>query len=223
MDLPPPIRGNDPLRYRFEIALGAPGTPPQNLTVDLCNKLDVSCGGPIDTFVPDGNGAIALDLAPTFKGYLLVHAQVNDPPVDIHPTLVFFEKPVVIPGVQQVIRVIDTKSLENLSKAQGVTLDPERGISIVLASDCDDKRAAGVRFESDSLDEQTVPYHFNGALPDPDATQTDDQGSGGFINMPIGDFTVRSTIAGTGRFIGTNSFLSRAGTLSYVSLGPTEK
>lgn len=214
--------------YRFELATGAPGTVPDTLVIHLCNKLDFDCSDPVDesitggSLVADGTGAIEFDVATSFQGFLKIEATINDPPEPLMPTLVFFKPLIINPMNQNVIRMIDPESFYALSELAGVPIDPTRGTSIILSIDCNDERTPDVTFVSDSDDEDTTPYHFKGALPDPDATRTDDQAAGGYVNMPAGEFTVRATIADTGRFIGETSFTSVAGHLSYVPLGPTE-
>lgn len=211
--------------YRLELATGQPGTPPLNMSVDLCNKLDVDCTNP-QTITPDADsGSFEFDVAKSFQGFLLVHADApsSPDPIPIVPTIVFFLSPVVVPEKEIVVRVIDPVSFEALSNAAGVPIDPDRGTSIVLTYDCNGDRAKGVHLESDDVDADTTPFHFKAALPDPNSVQTDDQGAGGFVNMPPGDFTVRSYVYDGHYFIGETSFLSRAGFLSYVPIGPTEQ
>ncbi|NUP05916.1 MAG: hypothetical protein HOW73_07650 [Polyangiaceae bacterium] len=205
--------------YRFELATAEPGTPPMNTTVKLCRSLAPTCTNPEETFTPDAEGVIEFDLEPDFPGFLEL---VSDPKAPIMPTIVYFEKqPIVIPGKQIVVRVIDPESFNSIAEFAGVPIDPSRGTSILLSIDCNDERTSGVTFVSDQVDEDTTPYHFKGSLPSPTATETDEQAAGGFVNMPPGSFTARATVASSGRFIGEATFLSRAGYLTYVPMGPT--
>lgn len=202
--------------YRFEIATADPGTPPVNAMMKVCRSLDASCSDPELTMGLDAAGVAEFDLASDFQGFIELTAD------NTMPTLVFFQQPVIIPPGQKVIRVIDETSFTNLSNLAGVTVDPTRGTAILLAHDCADERSPGVRFTSSEIDEDTTPYHFKGSLPDPDATETDEQGAGGFANIVPGNITVQATIADGGRFIGESTFSVRAGHLSYVPMGPTQ-
>jgi hypothetical protein len=117
--------------------------------------------------------------------------------------------------------MIGLEAFEGLVAAADQTWDQTRGAAVVITNNCLDERAAGVRIESASGDAETVTFHFKGALPDPSSTQTDEQGAAGFLNMPAGVAGVDIFRASTDEFIGSGSFQSRAGTLSYLPIAPT--
>ncbi len=201
--------------YRVEMATGAPGTVPMGLAIEVCNTLDLMCTSPVDTPAPDANGAVLLDLDVAFDGYLRVTSDES------MPTIVVLQRPVKFPQEQKVIRVIGQTNFEGLVSAADVTWDMTRGVAVVLTNNCLDMRAAGVRVESSDSDAETVTFHFKGALPDPESTQTDEQGAAGFLNMPVGIAGVDIFRVSTGEYIGSASFRSQPGVISYVPIGPT--
>jgi len=216
-DVMPPDPGGDMIihTYRFELATASPGTVPANLMIDLCLAIDTLCAGPIDSPVPDSNGTIVLELGVSEDAFLTVTS------TETMPTLVFLQQPIVIPQSEKVIRMIGMEAFEGLVGAAGQTWDQTRGAAVVITNNCLDERAAGVRVESLSGDGDTVAFHFKGALPDPSSLQTDEQGAAGFLNMPAGVAGVDTYRASTDEFIGSGSFQSRAGTISYLPIAPT--
>lgn len=214
----PPDPGGDTIihTYRFELATAAPGTVPANIAIQLCAAIDVMCTNPIaGTPQPDTAGIVELELDVGFDGFLTVTSD------DTMPTLVFLQQPIIIPPTEKVIRMVSQASFEALVEAADQTWDATRGAAVILTNNCLDERAAGVRVQSDSGDANTVAFHFKGALPDPASTQTDEQGAAGFLNMPAGVAGVDIYRASTDEFIGSGSFRSRAGTLSYLPIAPT--
>lgn len=229
--------------YRFEIATSVAGTPPVNLAVKLCRAIDLDCDPPDEVLVPDETGTVVFSRPLEFNGFL--EAVGNDVGEGdggagtgggggaggggtsggelLMPTIAFLQAPAVLPEKEKVIRMISPTAINALAAAADVPLDMTRGTSILLIHDCNDDRSPGVEFGIEELDPDTTPYHFRGALPDPNATETDEQGAGGFVNMPIGLHTVTARHVESGKLIGTASFRSRAGTLSYVPMGPTEE
>jgi hypothetical protein len=116
------------------------------------------------------------------------------------------------------VRVVEFNSIVTSS---GQDYDETRGTAIVLTEDCQQERVAGVVLSTENGDENTIPYYFKGLIPDFDATQTDDQAAGGWVNLPPGFITAEARRVETDQFIGVAGFQSRAGTLSYVPIGPT--
>lgn len=201
--------------FRIELATSA-GNPPDELAIRLCATLDTLCASPIDDAPqPDEDGAFELELAPSFQGFFEVTA------TDLMPTIVFLPRLVVLPPTQQVIRVVRVTEFNAIVTSSGQDYDETRGTAIVLTEDCQQERVAGVVLSTANADENTIPYYFKGLIPDFDATQTDDQAAGGWVNLPTGFITAEARRVETDQFIGIAGFQSRAGTLSYVPIGPT--
>jgi hypothetical protein len=210
-------------RFRFEKATQA-NVPPPDTTLRLCGILDSDCLNPIpNTPQPDADGRVQLDLAPNFEGYLEVEGaqQRGVMGTELKPTLVFLPSVVLLPPNEEVIRVVTVNEFAALVAASGEVYDPLKGFSVMLAKNCMDERAPGVKFVTDKGDATTQTYYFNGQLPDFDALLTDEQGAGGFNSLPVGFITSEARLADTDQYIGKAGFLSRANHLSYVPIGPT--
>ncbi len=208
--------------YKFESAVD-PETPLQNLQIKLCQIFEPDCETVIDMPVADATGAVELSLSPSFDGYLSVTAD------GLMPSFVLLQKPVVIPQTQKVIRMASQAVLTSLAAAQGATYDPMKGVTIVLAVDCSDERAPGVTIHSAQADADpdATPFYFKNDIPDISATETDEQGAGGYLNLPIEliVYTIKFGTEGntlTGTEIGSATFTARAGAITYVPVGPTE-
>jgi hypothetical protein len=202
--------------YRFEDAL-TEGVP-MNLDVKLCQILDNTCATPIDTPTPDANGAVALSLSSSFDGYLTVTAD------GLMTAYVLLQKPVKIPQTEKVIRMASEMVLSSLAENQGADYDPLKGVTIVLASNCLDERAAGVKiFSQQAVDGDATPFYFQDEIPLLDATETDEQGAGGFINLPATFIDYVTRRGDTDEEIGTARMLARAGAITYLPIGPTVK
>lgn len=202
--------------FRIELATSA-GNPPPGLSIRLCPILDVDCQSPVEGIdQPDENGDVSLELAPSFKGFIEVTA------TDLMPTLVFLPRLVVLPPKRQIIRVVREVEFAAIVSSSGQEFDPTRGVAILLTEDCQQERAGGVKLTTASADEATIPFYFKGLLPDFDATQSDEEGAGGWVNLPVGFLSAEARLAATDEFIGVATFDSRPNTLSYVPIGPTE-
>jgi hypothetical protein len=202
--------------YRFEDAL-TEGVP-ANLDIKLCNILDNTCATPVDSPTADANGAIALTLSPSFRGYLAVTAD------GLMNSFVLLQEPVRIPQTEKVIRMASEMVLSSLAENQGADYDPTKGVTIVLASNCLDERAANVKiFSQQAVDGNATSFYFQDEIPILSATETDEQGAGGFINLPTSFIDYVTRRADTDQEIGTAQMLARAGAITYVPIGPTVK
>jgi hypothetical protein len=103
------------------------------------------------------------------------------------------------------------------------TLDPERGSSIMLSSDCKGESGAGVRFETPGADSKSLEFYLINQSPisPPEATATDVDGFGGFFNLAEAQTVARAFLEEGDQYIGESSFGVFAGTISYVQISPT--
>lgn len=220
---PPVPEGMLTHNYRFELAAGAPGIPPANLAVKVCASLNADCDPPDYEPVPDETGTIIFETAPSFTGFMLVTGETDsDPPEPLMRTVVVLAKPIILPMNQKLIRVLSREELLDISVIADIDADFTRGTQIILTNDCLDNRSAGVRMESDEVDDIAVQYYFRGNLPDKNATETDVQGAGGFVNMLPGIVGVDAYRADTDEYIGSIGYQSEADTLTYITIGPSE-
>lgn len=202
--------------FRFEYATAA-GVPPPDLAIELCSSLDVACANPVPGIPqPDAMGSVTLELAPTFTGFLKINSSDT-----LMPSVAYLQSPVVLPPNENVIRLIRPSEFAALVAASKQTYDDTRGVAVILTDNCLDQRSAGVVITTSDTDPDTVGFYFRGNLPDVEATSTDEQGAAGFLNLPLGIVTVDGFVGVDGPFIGEASFEARAGTISYVTVGPT--
>jgi hypothetical protein len=212
--MPPEPKEDVTHEFQFELATEG-GVAPEGLTVRLCALLDVNCETPIETLTTDAAGQTELTVAPSFEGFMEVESD------ETIPSLAFLGTLVTLPPSKQVIRLIRPNEFAALVTAAGQVYDMTDGVAVVLTQNCDDARALGVKISSSDIDDDTVQFYFNGSLPDPQSTQTDDQGAAGFLNLPPGLVTVEARRASNDEFIGIVSFRSKAGHLTYVPVRPT--
>jgi hypothetical protein len=206
----------------FQIVMATGAALPTDLKVKLCSSFDASCSSPVDAnVILDADGKHSFMVPPAFgNGYL----EITSASGETYPTLAFFGTDVIIPPALKVIRLTTPAQLNALLNLTMLTADPAHGIAIMLTSDCQDQRTAGVALVSVSgSDAKTVPFYFNGNLPDPNATQTDAEGAGGFLNLKPGVVKVQASRFATSEYIGDTTFQVRPQTISYVPIGPTTK
>ncbi len=213
---PMPVSG-EPVSYHYRIELAtSAGDPPPGLTVQLCALLDVACANPLPLDPPDATGSVFFELPYGQVAYLDIDA------TELMPSRAYLPiPPVVLPPKEKVIRVVRTNEFNAIVISSGQTYDPTRGVAIMLTQNCDDDRAAGVTLETASADGTTIPYYFAGQLPNFEVTQTDGQGAGGWVNLPVTTVQATARRASNGQLIGTASFASRPGGISYVPIGPS--
>lgn len=188
--------------------------------VDVCAIDDITCEG-TDPDLPtglslDGEGRVTVTVAEGFDGYL----RVGDP--EIIDSRFYVGKPIVESGELQ-FSLFRPNEFETLTEAAGISLNPARGVAMIMALDCQSNPATGVRYEFSDLGPEGTPFYFNDALPDPTRTVTNEDGGGGACNLPPGAMSVSSYLDEDGAFIGAANLHIRANTISYLQLGPTPR
>ncbi len=205
---------------RLEFATNA--NPVTDVTVDVCDKLDVACMTDDPDFPkgfsPDSNGVVDVQVPEGFDGFV----RLTGP--EIVNSRVYVGRPLVkAPSIEaiQLLRPGEVSSLALLFT--GEDYDPTRGTTIDLVVDCQGLAASGVTFEVPAADEATYEFYLINQSPvrPPDATETDKDGFGGFFNLKPGSTLVRAHRASDGEYIGESSFQVLPDTLSYVLVSPT--
>ncbi|MEJ7734203.1 MAG: hypothetical protein WKG00_34035 [Polyangiaceae bacterium] len=216
---PKPPAGEKILQtLRFEYAVGDPGVPPPISKLTLCTSLDFGCTKPVDIPLPDRSGTTTFEVFPKTQGFIEVEC---DPAEECKKTISHLQEPVVLPMKENLVRMVTPGQYLTLVAIADQTDDPMRAPAVLTVEDCNDDRAAGVIIETEDGDPDTVSFYFNGTLPDLEATETDEQGAAGFLNLPIKIINVIARRKDTGEFIGKATFTPQAGTVSYVPIGPT--
>jgi hypothetical protein len=187
------------------------------VSVRACARLDVTCAsplaGPVET---DGAGHATLGLPASFDGYLELKSATAVPAI-------FFFSPRPIRAETYRVPLLSATGFGEIAKTSGATIEPARGHLLLFALDCDltfGTFAPGVAFSVEPASETTRGFYLAGGLPSTAATQTDDSGVGGFVNVAPGVVTVRGAVVATTRPSGSSSVLVRAGTVTYSAIAP---
>jgi hypothetical protein len=208
-------------------------TPVTQVTVDVCDKLDIGCVGtnPADPkgLTPGSDGTLQIQQG--FDGFVRVTSTLaeTDPPDPqrVMSSRVYVGRPIVTPPDTKAVQLLRRIDFNQLIPLSGTTADPTRGTAILLGVDCQGKSASGVRFETASADSQSVEFYLINQAPTtpPTATSTDADGFGGFFNLPVsaGSSVVKSIREKDGVYVGESSFQIFADTISYVQIAPTPK
>ncbi len=85
-----------------------------------------------------------------------------------------------------------------------------------LGVDCQGHAARGVSVSVSPPATGSRPFYFAGAVPSSSATQTDDSGLFGYVNVAPGTYTLTATLAGTMARIGTATFDVRPGFITDI-------
>jgi hypothetical protein len=129
-----------------------------------------------------------------YPGRLLADASVFQPPIPLLP-------------------LSDLAGLAVVLKVPLFT-DPDAGVGQAFFEvyDCFDRLAQGVTFTlAIDAGPQTVQWYLHGGYPNVASTETDTQGVGGVVNVPVGAVLMTATLAATQRTIGTVNTVVTAG------------
>jgi len=184
----------------------------------LCRKLDVTCEDPIgSTVVSDSGGGLAMPIEAAFDGYV----KLTDS--KIAPSLYFLTAPrdggdLDLPTVPLATPLA---AAGIVASAGGTTWDPERGIVLLNAFDCEGQPASNITYSiGGEPDPATFIFYLVNGLPTTAITATDATGYGGLVNVPVGVSTISATLAPSGRKVSNVSVLVRAGYVTYSSVTP---
>jgi hypothetical protein len=119
------------------------------------------------------------------------------------------------------IQLLSSELFSAIASVGGFEPLPTHGHALVLMADCNSEPAPGVSITANSDDPSTQSFFLYDGLPDPEGIESDENGNGGFLNLPVGFSTVTASVAATGQIYNTKRFLVRAGTISYVPLVPS--
>jgi hypothetical protein len=196
-------------------------TPVTNVTVDVCDKLDVNCAAMTPGFpkglTPDMNGNVTFTVAQGFDGFVRIMGPT------IMDSRVYVGRPVITPPDVKAIELLQPTDYAAIAAAAKQTVDMTRGTGIFLAFDCQGLSGDGVSFQSTSTDSETAQFYLINQFPEtpPAAKATDADGFGGFFNLLPGPAVAKSFRAAGDVYIGESSFNVLAYTISYVLVAPT--
>lgn len=190
-------------------------------TVDVCDKLDVDCTGTNPDYPkglkPDADGNVTFSVPQGFDGFVRISGPT------IMASRVYVGQPLMVAPSVKEVRLLQPSDYSALAGVAGQTVDMSRGTAILLAFDCQGLAVNGVSFESPNADAATQAFYLINQLPQvpPTAKTTDEDGFGGFFNMPVGSAVAKSYRAAGDVYIGESSFDVLAYTISYVLIAPT--
>jgi hypothetical protein len=198
-------------------------TPFVGERVRACPLFDKMCAGGTTWQTSDDAGIATFTLPNSFDGYY----QFNDSTLF---TTAFFPTQMLAGDTETTIAA----TLLPLSAAPelggilpGVTLslDTDGGLGHVLLTvyDCHDHSAPGVVFTPSGVAPPGASYatflFYNvGGIPSTSAPATDNSGAGGLLNVPVGLFNVKVSLASDGRQVGVVDLLVNPGVASSAIL-----
>lgn len=218
-----PAPQGDSAVVRYQVLDFVSLKPVVGLSVKACDRRDPDCHGSFDSGFTDGSGHIELEVPMLekstygigesgFDGFLLVEGE------GFPPTYRYQSRPIIGPSDSS-FSLATLATIAASAQTVHAPLDPERGILIIEAWNCVETRAAGVRFEVDTADEQSTGFYFAGGLP-AKLEATTSAGMGGYINLRPGLTTVRVVDTATNREVARSSAHVHAGGLTVLGMLP---
>lgn len=206
----PPATERFIVKSRAQEIVPARGVP--GASVKVCAKLDRNCESPQGPIViTDDNGDFEVEVVGNFSGYLQLEK-------DSWVTVRYFFYPNVrenwnLASIQMVTKV----ALPGLVAYLQAPAALDRGIFLISAWNCLNQAASDVVFETSTRDDATKTFYARGTLPNPDATQTDSAGYGGFVNVPAigGDGKPGVSVIVTGVFKPSGERIAELSLVSY--------
>lgn len=189
------------------------GTPPPGLTVRLCSAIDLNCESPFQADVPHTNGSVSVTVPSGFQGYLEVASDTTMPA--ILPMGPVVEDQLITEEIQLASEAI----VGILASTAGFSVEPGKGHVLNLMTGCDGMGRAGVSFVADS--DAGTQFYLLDLAPDTEATESDESGNGGILNLDPGFVTIQTTRVSTGEFISAKRVLIRDATITYIAMTPT--
>ena len=199
------------------------GDPVPGITVQPCSKLDTTCANPLaDAAVTGEAGTVQFSLPSGYDGYL---SSTWDAGL---PVLAYVVPPAFVSSVELPVLMISNSTFEALAAAVTSSFDggarmiePTRGSLFANVTDCDGNFAAGVTFTTEPSSSTSYAAYIINGFPSFTATETDNSGNFGIVDVPPGSVTVTGTVVATGQKIGTTTSLVRASAISYTSIVPS--
>jgi hypothetical protein len=195
------------------------------ISVKECDIRDSACTHGVGPVVTDATGAATFHAAGSFAGFFDLEAS-GYMPVTLYPGNLLVTDPVVsFPAYT--ITPDNFQILASAASSEKANLDPtvQLGHALVTIYDCNDHQAPGVVVSYSSSGAQQLPFYFSGGLPSLSATQTDNFGLAGAINIQAGTVTATANLApdsgvptatGAGALLGSITFGVRPGGLTFA-------
>lgn len=211
------------VRYELPIVNYTSQLPAQGLQIQSCSKTDTTCqSGPVVPVEGMGAGGVQVPLERSFGRNNYLKVQSTDVegtiPIDVNMDGVMPDPDFYIPyayyfgdtvygdrRIEPDFQLLRLSDVLRVAGTANISIDPARALLIVRAYDCNDEPAPGVTFDIDYAGDDggdlPQPYTVRGGLPFPPPSReqflpTDDDGQGGFANVPFGSVSVSASIDG---------------------------
>jgi len=201
--------------YQGRTVLIGATAPPADTSIRLCHSIDVRCDNPVEEHIAfDDLGVFEVEISGGFEGYFEITSDIT------MPLMLWVRGPVTADQpLTAITQLVPPTIVDILNTEAGVETDPERGVVVLLASNCADEAAAGVQFSLEPTDAQTVEFYTEDALPRPGAGTTDISGLGGFVNVRPGVATALAKLIDADLLIAERRFFVRAHWITTVPAG----
>jgi hypothetical protein len=197
----------------FSLGLNDPSTrsTPPEARLKACNRFDLECSMPLQGPLEQGADQLFhVSLPQGFDGFL----EITSPA--IIPALYVFSRPLQADFQDEFI-VVSLTTARGLAASGSVQLDPSLGLIAVRTRDCLGELTAGVRF---SNDKGGTAFAFVDGVPVVGYDESNAEGIGGFVNVPLGAVVLQGQEAMSGRVSGTATVLLRPSWIAIVDLDP---
>jgi hypothetical protein len=199
------------VKYSFAPLFADPPESPKPFSIKACLQLDLTCEHPVFGPVDVETGTPQdFEVPPGFTGYF----EIENP--DTLSGLLFMGRPIIEDTVGWNVQMPTPEVVAQLAFATGVDVDPELGIILAVARDCNQVAVTNV---SISNSRGGLSYYFVNSLPDTSLTKTGPQGAVGFANVPI-TTTILTGMHESGKAFGPVSVRLKPHYVSFAELFP---
>jgi hypothetical protein len=202
------------VKYTFApvYAPGAEPKDPKPFVIKACAQLDLSCDNPVSgPFEVNAGEPQEFLVKPGFAGFF----EIKNP--DTTDGLLFLGRPVNQDTAGWGVTMPTPQVVAGLALATGEDVDPELGLILAVARDCDGALLEHVTF-SNSKD--GLGYYFVMNLPNTELTETGPQGAAGFANVPVGTTILTGLHNPSGHMLGPVSVRLKPNTVSFAEIWP---
>jgi hypothetical protein len=186
------------------------------VVVRACDLRQPDCPHPYSTATTDDGGTAVFQLTGAFAGFFALTGPDMVPFTFYPGNLLAGHTSANLPSYG--ISPENFTLLASTVTSSQLNLSPDAGVghTFVNVYDCQDHQAPGVTLTYSNATAGTVVFYMKGGYPNTMVTTTDSYGIGGAINMPIGNLTVRATLASNLMPLGSADVLIRPGQLTNV-------
>jgi hypothetical protein len=171
------------VKFTFAPLFASPPADPKPFSIKACQQFDLDCKNPlfgpidVDAGVPKAFEVPVGQAGTGFIGYF----DITNP--DTLHGLYFMGRAITVDTDGWAVRMPDAETVQNLGFFAQQEVDPDLGIILSVARDCNQLPLQGVTFSSSAPGD--VFYIVND-LPNVNTTKTGPQGAAGYVNVPIG-------------------------------------